>query len=100
MWDHIHQRSICWPREPTPTQVAAELYYIEALLESLPCEECKTHALEYFRTHPINLYQNMGYRFWGFNFHNSVNARLQKDILSFSDFEDLYRIDHIHQQLC
>ena len=101
VWDHIHLRSICWKQRPTREEMEAELNYLRSVFENLPCPECSGHALEYFNTPPLlNLSKNMGYRFWAFNFHNSVNERLGKDRLSFEGFQEMYRAEHIQHHLC
>lgn len=69
----------------------------------LPCEECHKHAKEYLNTNKLNItnFNNLEQskreiKLYVFNFHNVVNARLEKQVLpSF----DQYCKDNNNQML-
>lgn len=59
---------------------------IHAVINSIPCEMCRTSALIYFqRNQPqisVDEYSNFK---WTVDFHNWVNEKLNKKILSYSE---------------
>lgn len=90
-WDHLHQRSIYWPQRPSPRQVLNEHVFLQAFFQALPCPECAGHATEYYWRNYPNLQTNEQYHAWVFTFHNSVNARLGKKQMDYSDYQEQYR---------
>jgi hypothetical protein len=53
--------------------------YVESLKDALPCKTCRAHMTEYLKDHPIPVDSFFRYTV---DFHNAVNRRLNKDILS------------------
>lgn len=99
-WNHIHERSICFPDDPTLEEQEAERQYLMLLFRSLPCPECRGHASTYAQTNPPTLETSSSYQNWGFEFHNSVNARLGKATMSREDFNETYRDMLVREQHC
>lgn len=64
-----------------------------------PCKKCRQHAMSYIRTHKIENYKRMkdtngryiGMFTYTWEFHNAVNKRLEKPILTFNDAYTRYR---------
>lgn len=57
---------------------AAKTAFISAMVDALPCGECRTESQAYLAAHPPagDLFE------WSVAFHNSVNRRLHKPELS------------------
>ena len=53
----------------------------------LPCETCRNHMQNYLKDHPIP--QN-NFFIWSVEFHNQVNIRLGKPIMSFEEASQIY----------
>jgi hypothetical protein len=68
--------------------------FTKTLLESIPCPECKAHALIEYKS---TLYQDpvetmeKWYQVWVFVFHNKVNKRIHKRALSWEESEELVK---------
>ena len=64
---------------------------ITYICSNLPCPVCRNHAILYLRNNNIRLC-NTKEQFINYiwNFHNSVNIRLGKQILSKEDCDELY----------
>ena len=99
-WDHIHERSICFPDDPTPEEQAVERQYLDLLAQTLPCPDCRQHAIEYLQNTPPTLETSAAYQNWGFEFHNSVNQRLGKPIMPREGFDEKYRSHLVREQHC
>ena len=67
------------------------ILWIQNTVDSIKCANCRSHATEYVRTHPIEPYFNIldeetgldvGIFIWTWIFHNAVNTRVGKSFLS------------------
>lgn len=70
-------------------------YYIKTTnrkLASIPCQECRNHALDYLSKNPVTKYNALeeGYFRWGWEFHNTVNRRLGKVELTYDEAKMIY----------
>jgi hypothetical protein len=61
-----------------------------AFLHSLPCPECREHSLAYARTRPPDFSGSHAFQIWSWEFHNSVNARLGKPLMSAEEYNQHY----------
>lgn len=71
--------------------------YMRSLTSSFPCGVCRNHIKEYLDNHPFNSYMTIKYNGvdvglfkWSVDFHNTVNNRLGKEVLSFETAHDMY----------
>ena len=68
--------------------------FIKNLQQNFPCGDCKGHFGSYIDTHPLEPLINDGNEeslfLWTFNFHNAVNHRLRKPIISYEDAKYIY----------
>jgi len=64
---------------PSPTELKETCSLIRSLAEHVPCPRCKAHAVEYFNQNPLLGSTTDEVVQYLVTFHNSVNARLQKD---------------------
>lgn len=64
------------------------------ILNHLPCETCKQHALQFLKSYPpkdyIDVKTTNGLFFWTVKFHNAVNYRLGKPTLDGQVVYNLY----------
>ena len=60
---------------------------------SLPCEECRAHATAYSRRYPPDFTGSAGLQTWAWQFHNAVNKRLGKSLMSAEDYRREYAED-------
>lgn len=81
--------------------------YIRDIINILPCPSCKQHAQKYLLEHPPEQYldvmidnMNIGIFLWCFLFHNAVNARIGKPIMSWDTAFDLYNITEEKKGMC
>ena len=97
-WDVIHRKSF------KATNKSDQLRFIEFIKDvcyGFPCTVCKGHCTEYIKNHPPEEYLDvlvdikgekiaLGMFIWGWKFHNSVNARTKKPIMSWDTAYNLY----------
>jgi len=85
------------------------LNWIILILNSLPCSTCKSHALEYLRTSPPELFKNtydektgelIGMFKWTWKFHNDVNLRLSKKVLDYNTTYKMYSDENVCSTDC
>ena len=79
---------------------------INSIADNFPCDLCKIHFKQYIKEHPIEDYfnikltdidnsDNIGLFYWSWKYHNSVNTRLGKDILSFNTALSIYKKSNV-----
>lgn len=75
------------------------IIWIDNIVKSIRCNECKTHAMEYVNTHPVEPYfdlvdeetgLNIGIFKWSWVFHNAVNSRIGKPYCSWETAMSLF----------
>jgi hypothetical protein len=90
-WRWLHLRAIRYPRRaPTRDDAARAFVEIWAFLSQLPCRRCREHAKAYFARNPPDLRDGPALEVWAWRFHNAVNARLGKPLVSYAEYERLY----------
>jgi hypothetical protein len=88
-------------RADTEEKQLAFIVRMKEISETFPCPVCRGHAKEYIRTHPMEEYlgvmveikskkQNLGMFVWAWLFHNVVNKRLGKPLMSWGTVVELY----------
>lgn len=92
MWHVIHTEA--WlARGPESQKCFAAL--VRRICENFPCGVCKGHCSAYLREHPPEDRKGGGEPpdvfIWSVEFHNSVNARLQKPHFSLIDAIEIQR---------
>ena len=89
-WNWIHLMSIEYKINPIIEDAKLTYKRIWNFIKNIPCVECRTHATRYMILNPPNLHSNISLQIWSFNFHNSVNKRIKKQIMSFKDYQKKY----------
>lgn len=89
MWFMIHTLAL---HANTDELKGAFILTINTLYENFGCESCKPHFRKFLDDYPIKNYwhikykgEDYGFFKWSWDFHNDVNKRLKKPILSFED---------------
>jgi len=97
-WDTIHRLAF------KAHTKKSQLGFIESMKEicyGFGCKVCRGHCSEYIKNHPMEEYIGMqvdvdgqdielGMFVWTWKFHNAVNARLKKPIMSWLTAYNLY----------
>lgn len=65
--------------------------FINSLIVTIPCEECRKHYTELIKSHPLPFNNNDNYKYfkWSVDIHNTVNKQLNKPQIS---YEEAYMI--------
>lgn len=63
--------------------------YVNTLAPFIPCGPCRGHFKSYITQHPPTKDQDLF--LWAFTFHNAVNERLRKPILTLEEVIEFYK---------
>ncbi len=97
-WNVIHRNAF---NARNNVQQLAFIQLMKDICYGFPCHVCKGHCTEYIKNHPMEDYLNvpveingeklmLGLFVWTWKFHNAVNARLKKPIMSWDTAYNLY----------
>lgn len=70
--------------------------FLQSFPRVLPCSSCKTHAKEYQKLNPVreqDVESSYSMTVYVHNFHNSVNLRLGKPVLSLKECCSMYEVE-------
>lgn len=108
-WSVLH--TIAFYAHSKEEQLAA-VNTIKLLINKFPCQTCREHAQKYLKKHPIEKYigvkiktgERLGLFVYLWKFHNFVNHRLQKPIVSYEFAYEMYKNidkdDHYFSESC
>lgn len=93
-WATLHFISSTYDNNPNQSIKSNMKNFIQSLPVFLPCKECQDHAFDYIKQFNLNhVIQNRKELFtFFFNFHNNVNKRLKKPLMSMEDALNKYYI--------
>lgn len=97
-WNVIHRRAF---KARTNTQQVEFIGFMKDICQEFPCTVCRGHCTEYITNHPMEDYVDVsvdingehipiGLFVWTWKFHNAVNARIKKPIMSWDTAYNLY----------
>lgn len=97
-WNVIHRLSF---KARTPEQQRRFIDEMKEICYGFPCNVCMGHCTEYIKNHPIEDYLGtlvdingekmaLGIFVWTWKFHNAVNKRISKPIMSWDTAYNLY----------
>lgn len=104
-WNIIHRRAF---KARTHEEQIIFIEFMKDVCYGFPCIVCKGHCTEYIKNHPLEEYLDMlvdvggsknstnsdkiplGIFVWTWKFHNAVNARIKKPIMSWDTAYNLY----------
>ena len=110
-WIVLHKRSF---DAVTEKEQKAYIELVESICYNFGCSVCRGHCTEYIKNHPLEDYLNveiilsdgskkvLGMFLWTWKFHNAVNARLKKPIMSWDTAYNLYsgKMDLVCSSAC
>ena len=97
-WEVIHMKA----KEATTDESKQKfLEYIEYLGKNFPCSKCSPHIRKYLKANPLKLFGgkfieefengvDVSISLWSWKFHNDVNKRLHRRIMSWEKYKDKY----------
>jgi len=92
-WRWLHLVAIRYPLAPTRADAMVAFIRLWNFLTNLPCSECREHAIVYFSRHPPDLSNGEAFQTWAWRFHNSVNSRLRKPLVSHEAYVESFARD-------
>ncbi len=94
LWYYLHTCAMNYPENPTPTDKKEMEEWLKTLPVTLPCRNCSKHYRSYIEENASRLPEICSTRENLFNFlvdiHNKVNARTDKEEMSYDDARKLY----------
>jgi len=105
LWLHIHSKA---RRADTLEKMLLFAEDMKETADDIQCSECSNHAKKYIQEHPIEASFNIiedgeyiGCFHWTWKFHNAVNARLRKPIVSWETAKALFgKNKHVCESGC
>ena len=95
-WKLLHTMVLKINDNITYSQLFELKNIILRILNNLPCPYCTSHAISYVTNSNFKLIQNIkDLRVYMFNFHNNVNKRLNKPLITYEEHVQLYN-DNIY----
>ena len=94
-WYTLHNGAFHYPEQASTLYVERMKNFIIGIPVMLPCENCKNHSTLFIEEHKSKLNQICSNRNSLFNFfvdfHNKVNERYNKPILSYEEAYNIYK---------
>lgn len=90
-WNILHSSFEKYPENPTEENKSNIKKFIDSFSEIYPCEECSLHMKEYTTSNPLLIDNKETLTKWGFDFHNNVNKRLNKEEFTWDSYILKYR---------
>lgn len=72
-------------------------FWIYNLVKRFPCEKCRSHFEHHLKLNPIS--KNPDVSKWVWNFHNNVNRRLDKPIITYEDAVILNKLEEEKEEV-
>lgn len=91
LWNFIHACSFAFPQNPTPEEKKAFTGLLDSLRVLVPCPDCRNHYTTYLDKVPPPVDCGEELQKWLIDFHNNVNARIGKDVVSPSEVFEKYK---------
>ena len=94
LWKELHTKSLLYdPHRSGDTNNFIK--FLETLPERI-CEKCRPTLVEYYKENPYAEHMKTRYDlvYYIFNFHNFVNVKIDKKVISWEEFLDYYNPDY------
>lgn len=93
LWYQMHMKTFEYPKNPTEEDKHKIREYFRSIINILPCETCKEHYIEYLQKRPIRYHYDTKDNLinWLIDFHNEVNSRTGKKVLSYKEARSIYK---------
>ena len=90
-WKLIHCIPIKANKNIKPEEFNELKQILTRIMSNLPCPYCTSHAISYLSTTNYKSIQNLNdLILYLFNFHNSVNIRINKPLITFEEHNTIY----------
>jgi FAD-linked sulfhydryl oxidase len=89
-WNWLHILAINYPETATREDARVAFRRIWNFVTHLPCDDCRFHAVLFVRRRPPGLAGSVALQIWVWRFHNAVNARLDKRLVSYDEYLKRY----------
>jgi hypothetical protein len=100
IWVIIHKKAIQATTDELKKRFIEDMNWYA---ENYPCNKCRKHLKKYIAENPFILYmfvtvadKDVGMFKWSWGCHNSVNERLNKEIITFETAYNLYDPTIVH----
>lgn len=92
-WAMFHYIAVSYPLSPSYSMKMHAINFIKSLPFLLPCETCRMHSRVFIDSVNLEMATANKNEFFKFfvDFHNYVNARKNKSVLSYSHAYELYK---------
>ena len=88
IWGTIHLMAYTYPDEPSAERKLSMSNFLQNLCINLPCLGCGIHCREYVTNNPPVVDSKTTLKKWAYDFHNAVNVRINKRILTHEEAEE------------
>ena len=80
LWAQIDELARKYPNNPSEYEVETTFSRLWDIINSIPCDYCKKHAIIYILTdtNKVDLRSKDHFQHWVWKFHDSVNKRREK----------------------
>lgn len=103
-WNIIHRFA---RRATTPSLENQFIEMMKIICQEFPCKVCRGHCTEYITNNPLEQYKGIkddkeliGMFLWSWKFHNAVNLRLKKPLMSWETAINLYSPEAANSDTC
>lgn len=96
-WFTLHNSSLYYPENPSRLSRKRMRYFLLSMSIMIPCDVCRTHAINFIDKHRgqldniVSCRENV-FKFF-VDFHNDVNKRLNRSTMSYEEAYELYSGD-------
>jgi hypothetical protein len=91
-WQVLHCMALKAKETMTFPQLQELKQIMERMVANLPCPMCSGHATAYFKQHHFQRIQTLQQlQMFLFQFHNSVNTRIKKPLITYEEHLLIYR---------
>jgi len=84
-WVLLHCVTATYPLRVTPAVRDRYEQLLYSLSETLPCKKCRKHFAKHLTLSPPSLESRKAFMKWMIDFHNNVNHRLGKPVLTYRE---------------
>ena len=84
-WKVIHLTCLSYPMQPKQKDKTQIKIFLESICNVLPCPACRFHANQFILKYKPRVQNRISLLYWSFDFHNEVNKRTNKLVLSYAE---------------
>jgi hypothetical protein len=92
-WDWLHKLAINYSDKPAKKDMTDIIFMFWNFIYGIPCITCRAHAYAYTQKVPPVFHNSIVFQNWVMKFHNTVNIRLGKPVVSMDEYERIYALE-------